>query len=51
MTMPPANAETFISMDVESAGPNPSQYSLLAMVPAACPRRNRIFKSNSNLSA
>ena len=31
MTMPPANAETFISVDVETAGPNPSQYSLLAI--------------------
>jgi len=31
MTKPPANAETFISVDVETAGPNPSQYSLLAI--------------------
>jgi DNA polymerase III epsilon subunit-like protein len=31
MTITPANAETYISVDVESAGPNPSQYSLLAI--------------------
>jgi hypothetical protein len=31
MTINPANAETYISVDVESAGPNPSQYSLLAI--------------------
>lgn len=31
MTFTPANAETYISVDVESAGPNPSQYSLLAI--------------------
>jgi len=31
MTISPANAETFISVDVETAGPNPSQYSLLAI--------------------
>jgi ribonuclease T len=35
MTIPPANAETFISVDVETAGPNPSQYSLLA-IGASC---------------
>jgi len=27
----PTNAETYISVDVETAGPNPSQYSLLAI--------------------
>ena len=31
MTSIPVNAETYISVDVESAGPNPSQYSLLAI--------------------
>ena len=31
MTNPLANAENFISVDVETAGPNPSQYSLLAI--------------------
>jgi DNA polymerase III epsilon subunit-like protein len=31
MTITPANTETYISVDVESAGPNPSQYSLLAI--------------------
>ena len=31
MTSPPANPETYISVDVETAGPNPSQYSLLAI--------------------
>jgi DNA polymerase III epsilon subunit-like protein len=31
MTIPPANIETYISVDVETAGPNPSQYSLLAI--------------------
>lgn len=31
MTITPANPETYISVDVESAGPNPSQYSLLAI--------------------
>jgi DNA polymerase III epsilon subunit-like protein len=31
MTKPPASYETFISVDVETAGPNPSQYSLLAI--------------------
>ena len=31
MTIPPANNETYISVDVETAGPNPSQYSLLAI--------------------
>jgi DNA polymerase III epsilon subunit-like protein len=42
MTFNPANAETFISVDVETAGPNPSQYSLLA-IGACCvffPERN-----------
>ncbi|HEX7541327.1 MAG TPA: exonuclease domain-containing protein [Anaerolineales bacterium] len=42
MTITPANAETYISVDVESAGPNPSQYSLLA-IGACCvffPERN-----------
>lgn len=42
MTIIPANTETFISVDVETAGPNPSQYSLLAI--GACsvfsPERN-----------
>jgi DNA polymerase III epsilon subunit-like protein len=42
MTNPPANAESYISVDVETAGPNPSQYSLLAI--GACsvffPERN-----------
>jgi len=42
MTSPPANPETYISVDVETAGPNPSQYSLLAI--GACsvfyPERN-----------
>jgi len=31
MTNAPTNAEIYISVDVESAGPNPSQYSLLAI--------------------
>jgi len=31
MTIITTNAETYISVDVESAGPNPSQYSLLAI--------------------
>jgi DNA polymerase III epsilon subunit-like protein len=35
MTISPANAETYISVDVETAGPNPSQYSLLA-IGASC---------------
>ncbi|MCX6034185.1 MAG: exonuclease domain-containing protein [Chloroflexi bacterium] len=42
MTITPANAETYISVDIESAGPNPSQYSLLA-IGACCvffPERN-----------
>jgi DNA polymerase III epsilon subunit-like protein len=42
MTITPNNAETYISVDVESAGPNPSQYSLLA-IGACCvffPERN-----------
>jgi ribonuclease T len=42
MTIPPAENETYISVDVETAGPNPSQYSLLAI--GACsvfsPERN-----------
>jgi DNA polymerase III epsilon subunit-like protein len=42
MSITPANAETYISVDVETAGPNPSQYSLLA-IGASCvffPERN-----------
>lgn len=41
-TLPEAEFESFISVDVESAGPNPSQYSMLAI--GACsvrfPERN-----------
>ena len=35
MTIPPAIAENYISVDVETAGPNPFQYSLLA-IGASC---------------
>jgi DNA polymerase III epsilon subunit-like protein len=35
MTIPQANTEAYISVDVETAGPNPSQYSLLA-IGASC---------------
>lgn len=31
MTFPPSSTEVYISVDVETAGPNPSQYSLLAI--------------------
>jgi ribonuclease T len=35
MTVPLADSEVYISVDVETAGPNPSQYSLLA-IGASC---------------
>ena len=43
MTITPANAETFISVDVETAGPNPSQYSLLAIGACCVFNSERIF--------